>query len=74
VKRDSGELRGDVMELVAYLTFRLDALRPMDDRAVACSAPVRGHLLGPLIGRVQGVGPADRVAVESHRTAEIIDA
>jgi hypothetical protein len=43
--------------------FRLDPVRPVDDRAVARAAPVRGDLLGPLIRRVHRVRPADGVVV-----------
>ena len=42
------------------------------DQAVACAAEVGRNLLGPLERRVHGVGPADRIVVEGHRSAEVI--
>ena len=63
-----------VVELAADLALRLDALRPVDDRAVTRSAPVRGDLLRPLVGRVHRVSPADRVVVVRRRRAELVDA
>ena len=68
--RDAGcfqNRRGDVdhvAELRTNLVLRLDALGPMHERAVACAAPVRSHLLGPLIGRIHRVRPTDSVMVE----------
>ena len=61
------------MELTADLALRLDAGRPGDDRAVAGAAPVRGNLLGPLVGGVHGVRPADRIVVVGFRRAEFVD-
>jgi hypothetical protein len=52
-----------VRELMTHLAFRLDTLRPMDDRAVAGPAPVRGDMFGPLIRRVHGVCPTDGMVV-----------
>jgi hypothetical protein len=52
-----------VMELRADLALRLDAVGPVDDRAVARAAEVRCDLLGPLVGRVHRVRPADGVVV-----------
>ena len=69
--------RGDVdhvVELRADLAARCDAARPVDDRAVARSAPVRGDLLRPLVGRVHRVRPADREVVVRLRCAEVVDA
>ena len=69
--------RGDVdhvVELGADLALGLDASRPVDDRAVARAAPVRGDLLRPLVGRVHRVRPADRVVVVRLRRAEVVDA
>ena len=51
----------------------LEAVRPVDDRAVAGAAPVGGDLLGPLVRRVHGVGPADRVVVVGVRPAEVVE-
>ncbi len=48
-------------------------LRPVDDRAVAGAAEVRGDLLGPLVRRVHRVRPADRVVVVGLRPAELVD-
>ena len=62
-----------VVELAANLPLRLDALRPVHDRAVARAAPVRRHLLGPLVGRVHRVRPADRIVVVGVRAAEQVD-
>ena len=63
-----------VMELGADLALALDSLRPVHDRAVARAAPVRGDLLGPLVRRVHGVRPADRVVVVGFRPAQLVDA
>ena len=57
----------------ADLALGLDAVRPVDDRAVAGAAPVRGDLLGPLVGRVHRVRPADRVVVVGLGPAEVVD-
>ena len=62
-----------VMELAADLALRLDAVRPVHDRAVARAAPVRRDLLGPLIGRIHRVCPAHRVVVVGFRPAEDVD-
>ena len=63
----------DVGELGADLALRLDAGGPVHDGAVARAAPVRGDLLGPLVGRVHRVRPADRVVVVGRRRAELVD-
>ena len=63
----------DMMELAADLALRLDAFRPVHDRAVARAAPVRRDLLGPLVGRVHRVRPADGIVVVGVRPAEDID-
>ena len=63
-----------VVELRANLAARGDPARPVDDRAVARSAPVRGDLLRPLIRRVHRVRPADREVVVGLRCAEVVDA
>ena len=63
----------DVMELAADLALGLDALRPVHDRAVARAAPVRRDLLGPLVGRIHRVRPADGVVVVGVRPAEEVD-
>ena len=55
------------------LALPLDAVGPVHDRAVARSAEVRCHLLGPLVGRVHRMRPAHRVVVVSVRAAEVID-
>ena len=47
--------------------------RPMHDRAVARAAPVRGHLLRPLQGRVHRPSPADRVVVVGRGRTELVD-
>ena len=61
----------DVVELRADLALGLDALRPVDDRAVARAAPVRGDLLGPLVGGVHRVRPAHRVVVVGLRARRV---
>ena len=63
-----------VVELVADLALGLDASGPVDDRPVAGPTPVRGDLLGPLVGRVHGVRPADRVVVVGLGSPEVVDA
>ena len=63
----------DVAELRADLALGLDAFRPVDDGAVACAAPVRRDLLGPLVGRVHRVRPADGVVVVRLGSAELVD-
>ena len=50
-----------------------DAVGPVDDGAVARAAPVRGDLLGPLVGRVHGVRPAHGIVVVGIRRAELVD-
>ncbi len=62
-----------VMELRADLALRLDAARPVHDRAVPRAAPVRGHLLRPLVRGVHRVRPADRVVVVGRGGAEVVD-
>ena len=63
----------DVSELAAHLPLGLEPVGPVHDGAVAGAAPVRGDLLGPLVGRVHGVGPADGVVVVGVGTAEVVD-
>ena len=48
-------------------------VRPVHDRPVARAAPVGRDLLGPLIGRVHRVRPADRVVVVGLRSTEEVD-
>src|SRR6516225_4293651 len=62
-----------MVELMADLAFGRYGLRPMNDRTVARSTPVRCHLLGPLIGCVHRVRPTDRVVVIRLRTAQVVD-
>jgi hypothetical protein len=78
-----GQLRGfengrrdvdHVMELRADLALRLDAVGPVDDRAVAGAAEMRCDLLGPLVRRVHRVRPADGVVVLRARRAQLVDA
>ena len=52
----------------------LNAVRPVDDGPVAGAAEVGGHLLGPLVGGVHGVGPAHRVVVVGLGRPELVDA
>ena len=63
----------DVAELIAGLAPGRDPVRPAHDRAVAGAAPVRGDLLGPLVGRVHRVRPADRVVVVGLGRAELVE-
>ena len=63
----------DVAELRANFALGLDALRPVDDGAVAGAAPVRGDLLGPLVRRVHRVRPADGVVVVRLGSTELVD-
>ena len=51
----------DVVELIANAAGVLDAHGPGHGHAVASAAEMRGHLLGPLIGRIPGPRPAHRV-------------
>ncbi len=53
----------DVRELRAQSALLFDALGPVHDGAVACPAPVRRHLLGPLVRRVHRPGPAHGIVV-----------
>ena len=62
-----------VVELLPYVALGLDPLRPVHDRPVPGSAPVRGDLLRPLVGRVHRMRPADRVVVVRLGAAELID-
>ena len=63
----------DVVELVPDLALGVDATRPVHDGAVAGPAPVGGHLLGPLVGRVHRVRPAHGVVVVRVRGPEVVD-
>src|SRR5207247_9691539 len=60
-----------MMKLRADLALRLDPARPVHDRAVTCTAPVRGDLLRPLVGRIHRVRPTDGVVVVGGRRAEL---
>ena len=62
-----------MVELRADLAFGFDPLRPMNDGSVPGPAKVRRDLLGPLVGRVHGVGPADRIVVVGLRAAELVE-
>ena len=62
-----------MVELRADLAAGGDAPGPVDDGAVAGPAPVRGDLLGPLVGRVHRVRPADRVVVVRLGRPEQVD-
>ena len=62
-----------VVELRAHLARRVDAVRPVHDRPVAGSAPMRRDLLRPLVRRVQRVRPADGVVVVRLGRAEVLD-
>jgi hypothetical protein len=63
----------DVVELRPNLASGFDPLGPVDDGAVARSAPVGGDLFGPLVGSVQGVRPAHSVVVVRLWPAELVD-
>jgi hypothetical protein len=62
-----------VVPLTADLAGAVDLGRPVDDRAVARPAIVRGHLLGPLIRGTQGVGPPDGVVVVGVGAAQVVE-
>ena len=70
---DCGRHVDDVMELRADFAFRLDGVGPVHDGAVTCSAPMRRNLLGPLVGRVHRMRPADGVVVVRLRPAELVE-
>ena len=70
---DRGHEVDDVVELGADLATGGDPARPVDDHAVARAAPVRGDLLGPLVGRVHRMRPADREVVIRRWRAEVVD-
>ena len=70
---DCGRHVDDVAELRADLALGLDPLGPVDDRAVARAAEVRGDLLGPLVGRVHGVRPAHRIVVVGLGPAQLVE-
>ena len=63
----------DMGELIAYAAFVVDPVGPVHDGAVAGAAPMRGHLLGPLIGRVHRPRPADRVVAVGAFAAELVE-
>ena len=63
----------DVAELMALAALLRDAFRPVHDRAVARAAPVRGHLLGPLVGRVHRPRPAYCVVTVRSLAAELVE-
>ena len=69
----SGRKIDDMGELVAYAALVLDSLGPVHDGAVARPAPVRGHLLGPLIRRVHRPRPAHRVVAVGAFAAELVE-
>jgi hypothetical protein len=77
--RDAGDLQDrrrdidHVVELAAYLFFRLDSTWPVDDRAGAGAAPVGSDLLGPLIRRIHRMRPPNGVVVVRRRSAELVD-
>ena len=60
-------------ELVALATLVGDPVGPVHDGAVTCAAPVRGHLLGPLIGRIHRPRPPDGVVTIGSFAAELIE-
>ena len=62
-----------MVELGADFAPGTDASRPVDNGAVARSAPVRGDLFGPLVGGIHGVCPAYSVVVVCLRCAELVD-
>jgi hypothetical protein len=62
-----------VVELGADLALGLDAIRPVDDCAIAGAAPVRRHLLGPLVGGAHRVGPAHRIVVVGGGGTDVVD-
>src|SRR3954466_12639133 len=64
----------DVVKLVAYLALRLDPAWPVDDETVAGAAEVRCDLLRPLIRRVHGMRPADRVVILRACRAQLVNA
>ena len=69
---DGGREVNDVVKLRAVFPLRFDALRPVHDHAVPRAAPVRRHLLGPLIGCVHRVRPADGVVIVGFRPAQLV--
>ncbi len=71
--QDGGRDVDHVMELAANFSLGLDSPGPVHDRAVAGAAPVRGHLLGPLIGRIHGMRPAHRIVVVRFDPAELVE-
>jgi len=62
------------MELGPDLAARPNPGRPVDDGPVPRPAPVRCDLLRPLVRRVHGMRPTDRVVVVRAWRAEIVDA
>ena len=62
-----------VMELRANLALSFDSPGPMHNQSVACTAPMRCHLLGPLVGRVHRMRPAHRVVIVGLDPAEFFD-
>ena len=48
-------------------------VRPVDDGAITRPAPMRGDLLGPLVRRIHGVRPTDRVVIVGVRSAQLVE-
>ena len=59
----------DVTKLRPDLTLGRNALGPMHHGSVTGTAPMRCHLLCPLIGRVHGTGPAHRIVIVRVRAS-----
>ena len=60
-------------ELAAQAALLLDALRPVDDHAVASAAEIGRHLLGPGERRVERDRPAGGHVREGLRAAPLVD-
>ena len=79
-RADAGRLQDgrhdvdDVVELVADAALVGDHLRPRDRHALAHAAEVRGDLLGPREGRVEGPCPGHRhVGVGLVRAPDVVE-
>ena len=63
----------NVVELMTPSTGGADTGRPVHDEAVAGAAEVRGHLLGPLVRRIQRQRPTHRGDGVRVGAADLID-
>src|SRR5690348_14663339 len=62
-----------MMKLRADFALGLNAIWPMHNCPVAGAAPMRRHLLGPLVRSAESMRPIHRVVIVGFRSAELVD-